>query len=68
MDAEQRLNNLEIRYTHMEELVNELNLIVAKQQIIIEDLQREVLTLVQSNSKSDVQGNRTLKDDIPPHY
>lgn len=68
MDLEKKLIDLEIRYTHMEELVNELNLIVAKQQVIIEDLQREVLSMVQANAKSDVQGGRTAKDEVPPHY
>jgi len=68
MNDSQRLIDLEIRYTHMEELVNELNLIVAKQQLTIDKLDREVLDLVKMNAKSDVQGNRALKDDIPPHY
>ncbi len=68
MDLEKKLIDLEIRYTHMEDLVNELNLIVAKQQTVIEGLQREVVMLVQSNSKSDVQGGRTAKDEVPPHY
>lgn len=63
-----RLIDLEIRYTHMETLVNELNLIVARQQLTIDKLEQGVLELLKANVKSDVQGNRTLKDEIPPHY
>lgn len=68
MHTEERITNLEIKYTHMEELVHELNQIVAKQQFVIDRLEKEVLQLVQASAKSDVQGNRSLKDDVPPHY
>lgn len=63
-----RLIDLEIRYTHMETLVNELNLIVARQQLTIDKLEKGVVELLKANVKSDVQGNRTLKDEVPPHY
>lgn len=65
---EARLINLEVKFTHQDELLNELNKIVAAQQIIIEKLQKDVRELQLMNAKSDVQGGRSLKDDIPPHY
>lgn len=67
-DLDKRLIDLEIKFTHQDELLNELNQIVAKQQIIIERLTKEVIGLNELFTKSDIQGNRTLKDDIPPHY
>ncbi len=63
-----RLIDLEIKFTHQEELLDELNKIVAKQQLYIEKLVEEVRFLSESYSKSEVQGTRSLKDDIPPHY
>lgn len=65
---DKRLIDLEIKFTHQEELLNELNQIVAKQQLYIEKLVEEVKLLRESHSKSEIQGTRSLKDDIPPHY
>lgn len=65
---DKRLIDLEIKFTHQEELLNELNQIVAKQQLFIEKLTKEVITMSELLSKSEVQGTRSLKDDVPPHY
>lgn len=65
---DKRLIDLEIKFTHQEELLDELNKIVAKQQLYIEKLVEEVKLLRDSYSKSEIQGTRSLKDDIPPHY
>lgn len=67
-ELDKRLIDLEIKFTHQDELLQELNQIVAKQQIIIEKMAREIISLNELYTKSDIQGNRTLKDDIPPHY
>ena len=69
MSDEQRLTNLEIRYTHQEDFLHELNDIVVKQQKIIERLEKEIIDLKRSlNSEGGVSATRTLRDDIPPHY
>lgn len=65
---DKRLIDLEIKFTHQEELLNELNHIVAKQQLHIEKLTKEIVTLAEMLSKSEVHSTRTLKDDVPPHY
>lgn len=65
---EKRIIDLEVKFTHQDELVYELNKIVAQQQLIIEQLQKDLREIQLSNSKNDIQSTRTLKDDIPPHY
>lgn len=67
-ELDKRLIDLEIKFTHQEELLQELNQIVARQQMIIEKLTKEVIHLNELYSKSDVQGNRSLSDEKPPHY
>jgi SlyX protein len=66
--SEERITNLEIKFTHQDDLVDQLNKIVTSQQMIIEQLQKDVLDLKLLFADRDVAGNRTLKDDIPPHY
>lgn len=66
---EERMINLEIRYSHQEEFLSQLNKIVTDQQKTIERLQKEVLDLKGSmNLTNSVDAHRTLKDDKPPHY
>lgn len=66
---EERIINLEIRYSHQEEFIHQLNEIVVAHQKTIERLEKEVLDLKRSlNAEGGVSGNRSLKDDVPPHY
>jgi len=65
---EQRIINLEVKFTHQDDLVDQLNKIVTSQQNIIEKLQKDVLDLKLLFAGSEVSGNRTMKDDVPPHY
>lgn len=66
--SDERITNLEIKFTHQDDLVDQLNRIVSNQQMIIEQLQKDVLDLKLIFADKDVSGNRSLKDDIPPHY
>ena len=66
---EQRLTDLEIRFSHQDHFLEQLNTIVVAQQTTIERLEKEILDLKRSiNSENGVQGNRTLQDDKPHHY
>ncbi len=66
---EQRLTDLEIRFSHQDHFLEQLNKIVVAQQTTIERLEKEILDLKRSiNSENGVQANRTLQDDKPPHY
>lgn len=69
MTDEKRLTELEIRFSHQDHFLHELNQIVVDQQKSIERLEKEILDLKRSvNSEAGVSGTRTLKDDKPPHY
>lgn len=64
-----RLTELEIKLSYTEDLVEELNRTVYRQQEQIESLQRQILNLqqqVQDMSPPGATGN--LRDEIPPHY
>lgn len=67
--SEQRLNDLEIRFSHQDDFLHQLNQVVVEQQKQIERLEKEVLDLKRNiNQESGVDGKRTLIDDKPPHY
>ena len=64
---EEKIKNLEVQFSHQDFLLDQLNKIVANQQLAIEKLQKELLELKLSQSENSAQ-NRTLADDVPPHY
>lgn len=59
---EARLVALEIRYTHLERLVDELNQVIFGQQKVIDRLSAEV-TLLRNNASGT-----TAPSERPPHY
>jgi uncharacterized coiled-coil protein SlyX len=61
---EERLIALEVRYTHLERQVDELNLVVFEQQKIIDRLTKE-LTLLRKSMTGVKTGTG---DEPPPHY
>ncbi len=66
---EERIINLEIKFSHQDEFLQELNQIVVNQQKTIDRLEKEILDLKRNiNSESGVDSRRTLLDDKPPHY
>jgi SlyX protein len=65
---ESRIIDLEIKFTHQDELLGELNEIVTNQQFIIAKLEKEIKTLQSSMDLSEGGSSRSAKDDIPPHY
>ena len=62
-----RLTDLEIKASFTEDLVDELNRIVARQQQQIDLLAREVSQLRQQQAP-DAGAVRNLRDELPPHY
>lgn len=67
--TEQRLIDLEIKVGFMEDLVDSLNEVVARQQQHIELLLREVSALrLQQDDGGGSPGFRSLRDELPPHY
>lgn len=64
---EQRLNDLEIKASYTEDLLDQLNLTVYRQQQI-DDLARELLRLRQQVPEGGGAAPRNLRDELPPHY
>ena len=67
-EIEKRLNNLEYNFTLQEELLVELNEVVTKQEFIINSLNKQLKSIKQNLEDSGTGQERTLEDDIPPHY
>lgn len=66
---EQRIINLEIKFSHQENFIQQLNSVVVSQQETIARLEKEILDLKRNiNTEAGVSPTRTLKDDKPPHY
>lgn len=64
---EDRLTDLEIKFSHQDHLVEELNKIVSNQQQLIDKLIKEIQDL-KISIEGSAQSSRTLEDDVPPHY
>ena len=66
--TEQRLTELEIKAAFTEDLLDQLNEIIVRQQQQIDQLIREVAHLRQSSTDGGLGAPRNLSDDLPPHY
>ena len=65
---DQRLTNLEIKATYTEDLVEQLDKIIAQQQQQLSQLLREVTELRQAAPESMLNNPRTIRDELPPHF
>ena len=68
MNQDERITNLEVKLSFSEDLLEELNQTVYKQQQQIEALVKELKALkvqIASNSPND---GASARDEIPPHY
>ena len=63
-----RLTELEIKATFSEDLLDQLNLIIVRQQQQIDQLSRELGALRQLNADNTLSAPRHLLEDLPPHY
>ncbi|MFL5785462.1 MAG: SlyX family protein [Bacteriovoracaceae bacterium] len=69
MTSDDRITELEIRFSHQDHYLQQLNEVIVNQQKTIERLEKEVLDLKRSmNSTSSVTPIQGMKDDKPPHY
>jgi len=66
--TEDRITNLEIKLSFTEDLIDQLNQTIYKQQQQIEFLYRELNSIKEQSSNGDSAGNNSPKDEIPPHY
>jgi SlyX protein len=64
-----RITELEIRFSHQDDFLRQLNEVVVDQQQKIDRLEKEILDLKRNiNQESGVDGGRSLSDEKPPHY
>ncbi len=66
--TEDRITNLEIKLSFTEDLIDQLNQTIYKQQQQIEFLYRELKSIKEQASSGDGAGSNNPKDEIPPHY
>ena len=67
-DTDQRLMDLEIKASFLEDLVESLNQVVIRQQQQIDLLVREVKALRDQVPEPGQAPFRSLRDELPPHY
>lgn len=65
---ESRITELEIKISYTEDLLEELNRTVFRQQQQIDLLAKELRSLRDQVQSSQPQEFRSLRDEIPPHY
>lgn len=67
-DTEQRLINLEIKASFTEDLLEQLDKVVVRQQRQIDLLVREITELKHAAPEPGGPTTRNLRDDLPPHF
>ncbi|HEX5806724.1 MAG TPA: SlyX family protein [Macromonas sp.] len=66
--TDERLTQLEIKASYADDLLDELNALVWRQQQQIDRLTHELLALRERQAEQPGPAFRSLRDDIPPHY
>lgn len=67
-DIEHRLTNLEIKTCFTDDLVDQLNQTVFRQQQQIDVMRQELNRLCQQIPEGSASAPRNLRDELPPHY
>lgn len=67
-DTDQRLTELEIKASYSEDLLEQLNMAIYRQQLQIDALLQELQQMRQQPSHSSSDAPRNLRDELPPHY
>ncbi len=66
--TEDRIEQLEIKLSYAEDLLDTLNELVIQQRDQIDWLMREVSLLRRQREDDAPQTFRSLRDELPPHY
>ena len=67
-DPDDRLTELEIKASYQEDLLEQLNMAVYRQQQQIDRLVQEMAHLRQQMPEAGSGAPRDLRDELPPHY
>ena len=65
---ESRITELEIKISYAEDLVDELNRTVFRQQQQIDQLINHIMTLREQVQAAVPGEQHSLRDELPPHY
>lgn len=65
---EHRLENIEAKLSLAEDLLDELNKTIYRQQRQIDQLQQELATVRQQMQTTMPAESRNLSEEVPPHY
>jgi len=68
---EERLTQLEVKISFQEDMIDNLNEVLVRQQQDIARLQQELAALkdqLRDNDLGQTSTPRNLRDDLPPHY
>jgi SlyX protein len=66
--VESRITELEIKISYTEDMVEELNRLVYRQQEQIDLLFREIRALREQAQSTQPNEALSLRDELPPHY
>lgn len=66
--TDQRLTELEIKASFTEDLLDQLDKVIVRQQQQIDMLSNEIAKLRQSSTDGGIGAARNLRDDLPPHF
>jgi len=66
--TDKRLIELEIKQSYSDDLLEELNLMVFKQQAQIDNLAAQVQRLQQSQARGTPEEGHDPRAELPPHY
>ena len=67
-NIEQRLTELEIKASFTEELLEQLDQVIVRQQRQIDILLSQIAQLQMLNTDAGAGVTRNLRDELPPHY
>lgn len=67
-NTDARLTELEIKASYAEDLLDQLNQTIFRQQQQIDRLLREVAELRRQQPEGGQVVQRNLRDELPPHY
>jgi len=67
-DTVRRLTELEIKASFADDLMDQLNQVIVRQQAQIDALIREIGRLREQMPTGDAAALRSLRDERPPHY
>ncbi|MBX3653675.1 MAG: SlyX family protein [Ramlibacter sp.] len=67
-DTDRRLTDLEIKASFTEDLVDELNRVIVRQQEQIDLLARQLSQIKAQQEGAGAGEFRSLRDERPPHY